>query len=93
MKYTKEAYVIGLPVEESNGFKKGSEHEDLERDGWGWPFIWVMEKPEESVCVIRIVSTGDNGVYEGGAGDDCLVEMRFSGRGDPEVRFRPEPKR
>jgi hypothetical protein len=53
---------------------------DLERDAWGTPFSWNVSSVGKTIR-IRITSAGANGVYEGGEGDDIVLEATISQNG------------
>lgn len=45
-------------------------------DHWGNHWQWAIKK-EGDFTIIRIVSPGQNTVFEDGEGDDCYVEIRY----------------
>ncbi len=57
-------------------------------DAWGHPYT-LQVKSQGPEMVVRIISSGPNGVFEDGEGDDLYVEVRWSGnRSDMSLKSR-----
>lgn len=50
---------------------------DVEHDSWGNPLLWQVELSNKGVKTIRVISTGADGISQGGKGDDVVLEIRI----------------
>jgi hypothetical protein len=63
------------------------EHKFYEADGWERPFRWEA-KTEGPSRVIRITSSGSNGRFEDGSGDDIYLEITVSDTGHVQSHIK-----
>jgi len=73
----------------AKGMIREAEVDRLSTDYWGRPYRWEVEvRPPDTV--IRIISSGRDGVFENGEGDDVSIEIRIPERGRAIIRVRPQ---
>jgi hypothetical protein len=60
----------------------------LEVDGWGRPFSFRVQN-EANSQKIRIISSGKNGVFQEGKGDDIVLEITIRRNGKLDVTVWP----
>ena len=81
-RYTKIAEVIA--AWRRNGRLEGWTLPKLRNDDWGNELVWVVRHAGDEV-VVRVISAGKNGKFEGGNGDDIYVEVRGSHGTKPKI--------
>jgi hypothetical protein len=64
---------------------------ELEQDAWNRTFSLRKTNPSPSVTLVRILSTGPDGICHDGGGDDMYIEIEIDtgGANGTVVRGRP----
>lgn len=72
----------------ARGLIEKVDYKYLEKDYWNREYVW-QKSTRGDLTIILIGSSGRDGVWQAGKGDDVYVEIRRSKTGDPQILLKP----